>query len=192
MCIRGRVCIEHGLSVIANPKLHSRGKYKHYGAWLGGKKAPTFQQRLKAQIDLCLAEQPESFAAFLQAMKAAGFEAKQSRGAVSFRAPTFGQERFTRLRASTLGDAYTEAAIRAAIEGRAAPSGGRSADSRRVNLVIDIQAKIQAGKGPAYQRWATVYNLQQMAAAVQYLQEHGLMDYAVLEQSCLLYTSRCV
>ena len=177
-----RVCIEHGLSVIANPKLHSQGQYKHYGAWLGGKKPPTFQQRLKAQIDLCLAEQPDSFAAFLQAMEAAGFEAKQSRGAVSFRAPAFGQERFTRLRASTLGEAYTEAAIRAAIEGRAAPSGGRSADSRRVNLVIDIQAKIQAGKGPAYQRWATVYNLKQMAAAVQYLQEHGLMDYAVLEQ----------
>lgn len=115
-------------------------------------------------------------------MEAAGFEAKQSRGAVSFRAPAFGQERFTRLRASTLGEAYTEAAIRAAIEARAAPSWGRLADSRRVNLVIDIQAKIQAGKGPAYQRWATVYNLKQMAAAVQYLQEHGLMDYAVLEQ----------
>ena len=177
-----RVCIEHGLSVIANPKLHSQGQYKHYGAWLGGNKAPTFQQRLKAQIDLCLADQPESFTAFLQAMEAAGFEAKQSRGAVSFRAPAFGQERFTRLRASTLGVGYTEAAIRAAIEGRAAPTGGRSAEPRRVNLVIDIQAKIQAGKGPAYQRWATVYNLKQMAAAVQYLQEHNLMDYAVLEQ----------
>ncbi|MFQ9846393.1 MAG: hypothetical protein ACLRXC_05705 [[Clostridium] leptum] len=75
---------------------------------------------------------------------------------------------------------YTEAAIRA-IEGRAVRPG-TFGGFRRVNLVIDIQAKIQAGKGPAYQRWATVYNLQQMAAAVQYLQEHGLMDYAVLEQ----------
>ena len=177
-----RVCIEHGLSVIANPKLHSQGKYKHYGAWLGSRKPPSFQQRLKAQIDLCLAEQPVSFAAFLRAMETAGVEVRQSRGAVSFRAPAFGQERFTRLRASTLGEGYTEASIRAAIEGRSASAGGRSADSRRVNLVIDIQARIQAGKGPAYQRWATVYNLKQMAAAVQYLHEHGLMEYATLKK----------
>lgn len=177
-----RVCIEHGLSVIVNPKLHSKGKYKHYGAWLDGKKPPTFQGRLKAQIDLCLAERPSSFDAFLQAMGAAGFESKQTRGEISFRAPAFGQERFTRLRASTLGEGYTEAAIRAIIEGRAASAGGRSVAPRRVNLVIDIQSKMQSGKGPAFQRWATVYNLKQMAAAVQYLREHDLMDYALLEQ----------
>ena len=63
-----RVCIEHGLSVITNPNLHSKGQYKQCGAWLGGKKPSTFQQRLKAQIDLCLAEKPDSFATFLQAL----------------------------------------------------------------------------------------------------------------------------
>ena len=31
------------------------------------------------------------------------------------------------------------------------------------------------GKGPAYERWAKVYNLKQMAAALQYLREHELM-----------------
>ena len=36
------------------------------------------------------------------------------------------------------------------------------------------------GKGPAYERWAKVYNLKQMAAALQYLQEHHLTDYAAL------------
>ena len=143
--------------MIANPKLHSKGKYKHYGAWLGSKKPPTFQQRLKAQIDLCLAGKPDSFTAFLQAMEAAGFEAKQSRGALSFRAPMFGQERFTRLRDSTLGANYTEEAIRAVIEGRAVPTGGRVPAARRVDLVIDIQAKMQAGKGSAYRQWATGY-----------------------------------
>lgn len=185
-----RVCIEHGLSVIVNPKLHSKGKYKHYGAWLDGKKPLTFQRRLKAQIDLCLAERPSSFDAFLQAMGAAGFESKQTRGEISFRAPAFGQERFTRLRASTLGEGYTEAAIRAIIEGRSAPAGGRSATPYRVNLVIDIQSKMQSGKGPAFQRWATVYNLKQMAAAVQYLRENNLMDYALLEQKTAEVTNR--
>ena len=35
-------------------------------------------------------------------------------------------------------------------------------------------------KGPAYERWAKVYNLKQMAAALQYLQEHHLTDYTAL------------
>lgn len=38
-------------------------------------------------------------------------------------------------------------------------------------------------KGPAYERWAKVYNLKQMAAALQYLQEHHLTDYAALTAS---------
>ena len=39
------------------------------------------------------------------------------------------------------------------------------------------------GKGPAYERWAKVYNLKQMAAALLYLREHGLTDYAALSAS---------
>ena len=36
------------------------------------------------------------------------------------------------------------------------------------------------GKGPAYERWAKVYNLKQMAAALQFLQENNLTDYDAL------------
>ena len=39
------------------------------------------------------------------------------------------------------------------------------------------------GKGPAYERWAKVYNLKQMAAALQYVQEDHLTDYAALTAS---------
>ena len=38
-------------------------------------------------------------------------------------------------------------------------------------------------KGPAYERWAKVYNIKQMAAALLYLREHDLMDYAALASS---------
>ena len=38
-------------------------------------------------------------------------------------------------------------------------------------------------KGPAYERWAKVYNLKQMAAALQYLREHDLMDYETMAAS---------
>ena len=34
----------------------------------------------------------------------------------------------------------------------------------------------------AYERWAKVYNLKQMAAALQFLQEHGLTDYDALAE----------
>jgi len=171
-----RICLENGISYIANPKLKSKGKYRHYGQWLGGNKPPTFQERLKAQIDICLAEKPPDMHSFLQAMGLAGFEVKHRRGGgISFRAQ--GQERFTQLRASTLGKGYGLEDIQAAIEGRTAPM-----ERRKVNLIVDIQFRMRDGKGPAYEQWAKIYNLKQMAAALQYLQENGLMDYADLEQ----------
>lgn len=35
-----RVCLEHDLSVIQNPKPHSKGKFLHYGAWLDDQERP--------------------------------------------------------------------------------------------------------------------------------------------------------
>jgi hypothetical protein len=80
--------------------------------------------------------------------------------------------------------------IAAIIEGRAVPTEGRAGASRKVNLIVDIQSEMRAGKGPAYERWATIYNLKQMAAALQYLQENGLMDYEQLEQKAAEATDR--
>ena len=47
----------------------------------------------------------------------------------------------------------------------------------RVNLIVDIQERLRDRKGPAYERWAKIYNLKQMAAALQFMQEHGLTEY---------------
>lgn len=57
------------------------------------------------------------------------------------------------------------------------------AHARRVNLIIDIKERMAQGKGPVYERWAKVYNLKQMAAALQYLRENDLMDYEALAAS---------
>ena len=129
-------------------------------------------------IDAALAQSPGDFAAFLSLMEAACYEVKHGRGgAVSFR--TSGQERFTRLWASTLGDGYGPEDIKAAISGTGKRTG---APARKINLVVDIQAKLKAGKGPGYERWAKIFNLKQMAAALVYLQDNGLMEYGQLEQ----------
>jgi len=188
-----RVCLEHGLSIVKNPKQHSKGKYKHYGRWQddNGGKEPTFQQRLKDQIDACLAENPESFDVLLHMMSEAGFEVKHGRGgAISFRAPAYGQDRFTRLCSDTLGEGYGPEELRAVIEGRAPlpagrnrpPAGSVGSSGGGINLLVDIQAKMQEGKGPAYENWATIYNLKQMAATLQFLQENNLLEYAQLER----------
>ena len=128
---------------------------------------------------------PADFAAFLRLMEEAGFAVKHGRGGVlSFLAP--GQDKYTRLRASTLGDGFDPEGIRAVIAGEQ-PIPELPEDSpappRRVNLMIDIQQRMAQGKSPAYERWAKVYNLKQMAAALQYLQEHNLMDYDELSAS---------
>ena len=111
-------------------------------------------------------------------MEESGFAVKHGRGGViSFLAP--GQEKPTRLRASTLGAGFDPADIRDVIAGKLPiPEIPHEAPAtRKVSLVIDIQERLRSGKGPAYERWAKVYNLKQMAAALQYLKEHGIADY---------------
>ena len=173
-----RVCLEHDLSVIQNPKLHSKGRFLHYGQWIG-ERPPSAKQRVRLAIVEALGKRPADFAAFLRLMEESGFSVKRGRGGViSFLAP--GQEKPTRLRSSTLGPGFDPEDIRAVIAGeRPIPELPKEgpAPARRVDLIIDIQERLAQGKGPAYARWAKVYNLKQMAAALQYLREHGLTDY---------------
>ena len=174
-----RVCLEHDLSVIANPKLHSKGRYLHYGQWLGENQKLSQKEQICLAIDAALTERPVDFADFLRRMETAGIQVKHGRGGViSFLVP--GQQRAARFRASTLGDGYGPEDVQAVIDGKAptrtAPAR-RAPEPRRVNLLIDIQERMRQGKGPAYERWAKVYNLKQMAAALQYLKEHQLFEY---------------
>ena len=175
-----RVCIEHELSVIQNPKLHSKGRFRHYGQWLGGVRQPSQKEQLRAIIDEVLAQPPADLPAFLSALEAAGVRVLHGRGGVlSFQLPGF--ERPARWRSSTLGDGYGPGDVQAVLDGRAPARAGNSGDARpkakRFNLVIDIQQRMAQGKGPGFERWAKVYNIKQMAAALQFLQENGLTDY---------------
>ena len=90
------------------------------------------------------------------------------------------------MRSDTLGEGYSEADIRAALSGsRQRPGQPRP----KISLAIDIQSRLQ-GKGPGYERWAKVFNLKQMAAALAYLQDNGLTDYEQLEQKATAATER--
>ena len=189
-----RVCLEHNLSVIANPKFHSKGRFLHYGQWLGGDQKLSYKEQIRLAIDEALTERPADLPDFLRRMEQAGIEVKRGRGGVtSFRVP--GQERATRFRASTLGDGYGPEDVQAVIEGKsptrkAEPRHGSRPAPQRVNLLIDIQERMSHGKGPAYERWAKVYNLKQMAAALQFLKENNLMEYDELAAKTEAATDR--
>ena len=59
-----------------------------------------------------------------------------------------------------------------------------------MNLLIDIQSKLQAGKGRGYEQWAKVFNLKQMAQTLSFLEENGLLEYAQLEARAKDSTAR--
>ncbi len=159
------ICIEHGLSVIANPR-----RYTHptYGKWLGEKKQPSHRDVLRAAIDDALAKQPQTFEELLQLLRENGYRVSEGKDITFYNA---GQRA---IRLHTLGVGYSEAELRAVIAGRAThnPRGKREAAS----LLIDIQAKLAAGKGGGYERWAKVFNVKQMAKTLIYLQENSIKN----------------
>ncbi|MCL2693468.1 MAG: hypothetical protein FWE81_08585, partial [Rikenellaceae bacterium] len=86
-----------------------------------------------------------------------------------------------------LGDNYSFEAILERIDGKrvVAPkpkpiSPEPAVSEYKPNLLIDIQAKMQEGKGGGYERWARLYNLKEMSRTLLYLQENKLDDYEKL------------
>jgi hypothetical protein len=83
----------------------------------------------------------------------------------------------------SLGDDYTEAAIRERLAGRRIVKvGSDSGDYTRVSLLVDIQAKIREGRGAGYEQWAKVFNLKAAAKTLIWLQEQGIDSYDGLKK----------
>jgi len=170
------ICLENGLSIIENPK---RSK-NHYGKWLGDKKPITHSQNLRNTIDEILSKKPTDFDAFLLEMKQVGYSVKQGKY-LAFKNKD--QKKFIRLR--SLGNGYSEEEIKAVIDGKK-PFVNREKVTEKiqspVNLLLDIQAKLQDGKGAGYERWAKIFNLKQMAQTINFLTENNLLAYEDLEK----------
>ena len=178
------ICTEHRLSVIADPK---RGK-NHYGKWLGNKAKPSHRELLCGLIDAALLQKPDGFDALLKLLRDAGCEVRRRGNTLSLRHPD--KKGFVRL--SSI-DGYTEGDLRAVLAGEKehTPRKKRTQATRKKNtLLIDIEAKLQAGKGGGYERWAKVFNVKQMAQTYNYLREHGLLDYGELEEKASAATEQ--
>ena len=138
-----RVCIEHELSVIQNPRQHSKGRFLHYGQWIG-EKPPSAKQRVRLAILASLEKKPTDFADFLRLMEESGFAVNRD-AAVSSHSLRPGRKNPTRLRASTLGVGFDPEDIKAVIAGeRPLPELPEelTVPPRRVDLIIDIQERM--------------------------------------------------
>ena len=180
------LCVENGLSIVEHPK----PKGKSYNKWQGNQAKPSHRELLRRMIDHALTQRPKDFDALLKLLQEDGCEVNRRGKNISLRVA--GWKYVARF--DSLGDGYGEANLRAVIAGEKEHTPRREkslqAASERPNLLIDIQAKLQAGKGTGYIKWAKSFNLKQMAQTLSYLNEHDLLDYKVLAEKTEAATAR--
>lgn len=173
------ICIENGYSIVENP----RRRGLSYNKWLGENRKPCHRELICADIDQALTQNPESLEKLLTMLEDAGYKIKRGR------VPSLlggNQKRYIRM--DSLGDGYLPAVLEAVIAGKQPHKPRKKIEATRpleekvpASLLVDIQAKLQEGKGAGYVRWAKSFNLKQAAQTLLYLQENKLLEYQTLE-----------
>ena len=162
------ICEEHQLSVIRDPQ----NKTVSYDKWQGNQRRFTHRDELRMIIDMALRTQPDGFDALMQLLEEAGCRIK--RGAqISIKPPE--GERYIRL--DTLGPEYDEASLRRTLAHDHVhipkiPRGDFT--ESQVKRLVDIEAKLRAGKGKGYQVWAERNNIDAKAQMIIFLKEHHI------------------
>lgn len=168
------ICLENGLSVIEKKAYRDRTKRTEFP------KKETFRDSICAAIDIALAEKPKDFEELLKFLEQAGYECKRGKN-IAVRGK--GQKRFIRFR--SLGEGYSQEEIMAVISGNTQHKSKSKRkpvqENQKLNLILDIQEKMTQ-KGPGYQRWATVYNLKQMAKTLLFLRDHNVQSIEELRE----------
>ena len=181
------LCVENGLSIVENPQ----NTTLTYDKWLGDRAKQPQREEMRATIDEIMRQKPESFDALLSALRGKGWEIKHGKH-FSARAPR--QVRFKRL--DSLGEEYSEKVLRAALDEKREwqpkerRKGQKLKEHTGVSLLVDVQEKLQQGKGGGYVRWAKVFNAKQMAQTLTYLSEHHIQNLAELAEKTEATTSR--
>ena len=170
------ICIENGYSIVEAPKRRGQS----YNKWLGDAAKPSHKELLRQAIDRALAQKPASLEELLCLLEQDGFTVHQRGKTISIGAEGWGNN----VRFDRLGDGYALDDLLAVLSGQKEHTPRKKTAVQtappKVNLLVDIQAKLQAGKGAGYARWAKVFNLKQMAQTMAYLSEHDLLDYSAL------------
>ena len=162
-------------------------------------KFETNKEKLRQTLRKALAT-AASFDEFSSLLLQEGVTVKESRGRLSYLTP----DRTKPITARKLGDDFDRAAVLAVLEQNAARATEKAAaipeyprhgetgiqptkapqtttKQDGVQRLVDIEQKMAEGKGRGYERWATMYNLKQMAATLNVYQEYGFTSPEQLE-----------
>ena len=156
------VCLEHGLSLITPKPYGERSKRSEYP------NQSTIRDRIIADMEKTLGSNPKSFDEFLERIKSSGYEIKTGK---HLAVKGNDQKRFIRL--DSLKEGFREADLRARISPGGVYSWEAVRPASKVNLLIDVQGKLKE-KGIGYAKWATRYNVKQMAKSLLYLRDHQI------------------
>ena len=166
------ICLEHGLSVIKPKAYRDREKYQDT------RFTKSKRKQIREAIDTILLEELKDFEDFLKRMEQEGFFIRKEKQLAILLEGSVRPIRF-----KSLGKGYTEEDIVKRILGDETLVPKSKSFAGRINYsLIDIQKKLQEGKGGGYQRWAKVFNVKQTAKTILFLQERGIYDYESLKQ----------
>ena len=172
------LCIENGLSIVEDPAPHG----KSYNKWLGDRRKPSHREQLRLLIDGAMEKHPADLKELLKLFQEAGCVVSRRGKSINLRLE--GWKRGSRM--SSLGEGYTPEDLLSVLSGEKEhipqQKPAVQTSPKKLNLLVDIQSRLQAGKGGGYARWAKVFNLKQMAQTMNYLSEHSLLDYEELDQ----------
>ena len=168
---RGQRRLDH-----ANAKLAAEGQQPTQTVY------QTELDKLRKQIYAVLNKTTtfEEFSALL--MQEHGIAVKESRGRLSYCPP--GRTKF--ITAKKLSKKLEKEQVLTALSQNIQlavtiqPASEQKPD--KIRKLVDIQAKVAAGKGIGYERWAKKHNLKAMAQTLILLQEKGLLNEDALDQ----------
>lgn len=190
--INDEICEANDLSVL--PRYDGRRKTKYEN--IHKKAKDTWQSKLKLAIDQAI-QDSDTFEDILYTLEMEGYEIKHGKH-ISLRAP--GQERFTR--AKTIGDNYTEDAIRERIvnkdnepaskisqpqqdvdtstenktsETKIQHQKKKTFSSKRINLLVDISKNIKAQQSKGYAQALVRSNINTLVKIMNFLTEHKII-----------------
>ena len=154
-------------------------------------KFETDKAKLRRTIRAALSK-AASFEEFSSLLLREGVTVRESRGRLSYLTP----DRTKPITARKLGDDFDRTAVFAILEQNAARAAEKTAARAEypgsikerlqrtkpaknapkqdgIQRMVDIDAKRAEGKGRGYEKWATMHNLQQMAATLAAYQQYG-------------------
>lgn len=189
--ISDELCKENGLSVIDENYKIFKTRYKtngkSYKEYMEFKKGNSWKNKLQIAIDKAVLKS-KTYEEFLKTMEDFGYEIKIGKS-LSFRHKDKRDNgRFTRAKASTLGEDYTKERIKERIKN---PNKRHiyvnqeyhyeKHSYKKPDTIVDMKnnEKVKSSKG--YEVWAGKHNMKTMASALNEMRKSGVNSYEELD-----------